>query len=158
MTHRANWRRGFTLIELLVVMTIVAAISATVPFVYDRWQAAAAYRKAVDAIADGLQSARQQATRTARPTALVLDLQERRHGLWQAPAPQPAWSATWPPSVQIRVDVAEGAVPAPWLGVVFMPDGGGTGGTIDILRAPQTGTRLRVDWLTGRLAQQAILP
>lgn len=149
---------GFTLVELLVVITIVAGISATVPFVYDRWQAGTAYRKTVDDIAAGLQQARQQAVATARPVAFVLDLQARRHGLWQAPAPQPVWAPAWAVDTQIRVDVAEGAVPAPWVGIVFLPDGGGTGGTIDVLRTPQTGTRFRVDWLTGRLTQQPIVP
>jgi general secretion pathway protein H len=40
----------------------------------------------------------------------------------------------------------------------FLPDGGATGGSIDILRASGQGVRLRVDWLSGRITQEALAP
>ena len=40
----------------------------------------------------------------------------------------------------------------------FLPDGGATGGSIDIMRPSGAGTRLRVDWLSGRVSQEVLLP
>jgi len=152
-------QRGFTLLELLVVITIVAMVSVGMTFAYDRWQSGADYRKTVDDFTAAVQRARQHAIETAHPVAIVLDLQQRRHGLWWVSQnEQPQWLPAWSESLQVRVDVAEGVVPAPWLGVVFLPDGGSTGGTIDVLRAPLAGTRIRIDWLSGRVSQRSIAP
>ena len=41
--------------------------------------------------------------------------------------------------------------------IQFLPSGGATGGGIDVLRASGAGTRLRVDWLSGRVEQEALL-
>ena len=41
---------------------------------------------------------------------------------------------------------------------VFFPEGGSTGGSVEILRSDDDGTRVRVDWLLGRVSQEALLP
>ena len=39
----------------------------------------------------------------------------------------------------------------------FLPTGGSTGGSIEVQRAPGVGTRLRVDWLSGRVTLEALM-
>jgi general secretion pathway protein H len=149
---------GFTLVELLVVLVIMALVAGATGVAYDRWQRHARYRDTVQSLYTALQQARQQAVQTAQPVAYLFDLQARRHGVWQGGRALPDWKGGWPPELDLRLTVAEGAVPPPWLGLVFLPDGGSTGGTIDVLRAEQTGVRLRIDWLTGRLQQEEWTP
>ena len=40
----------------------------------------------------------------------------------------------------------------------FLPEGGATGGSVDIVRPSGSGVRLRVDWLSGRVEQEPITP
>ena len=66
--------------------------------------------------------------------------------------------------------LAEQAGMAPgdeWLGIEvqgqeaairFFPDGGATGGSIEVVRPSGTGARIQVDWLSGRITQEALLP
>jgi len=149
---------GFTLVELLVVLVIMALVAGATGVAYDRWQRHARYRDTVQSLYAALQQARHQAVQTAQPVAYLFDLQSRRHGVWLGGHASPDWRGGWPPELDLRLIVAEGAVPPPWLGLVFLPDGGSTGGTIDVLRAEQTGVRLRVDWLTGRIQQEDRTP
>ena len=39
-----------------------------------------------------------------------------------------------------------------------MPRGGASGGSVDLIRPSGTGVRLRVDWFSGRVEQEAIEP
>ncbi len=40
----------------------------------------------------------------------------------------------------------------------FLPGGGATGGSIDVIRASGAGTRLRVEWLSGRVTRESLPP
>ena len=44
------------------------------------------------------------------------------------------------------------------LSIRFLPRGGASGGSVDIVRPSGSGVRLRVDWFTGRVEQEAIAP
>jgi len=44
------------------------------------------------------------------------------------------------------------------LAIHFLPRGGASGGSVDLLRPSGSGVRLRVDWFTGRVEQEAIEP
>ena len=42
--------------------------------------------------------------------------------------------------------------------IVFLPDGGSSGGVVDVQRPTGQGTRIRVDWLMGQISQEPRTP
>ncbi|MCD6661927.1 MAG: GspH/FimT family pseudopilin [Comamonas sp.] len=145
--------RGFTLVELLVVFAIMALVVGLVPMAYERMNQGAQYRDAVRTMFSELRSARASALAQGRETRFTVDLAQRRYGL----AGEPARSL--PEPLQLRMTVADRDIsPQGQASIRFLPSGGATGGSIEILRAPGSGTRLRVDWLSGRTTQEALLP
>jgi general secretion pathway protein H len=38
--------------------------------------------------------------------------------------------------------------------ITFLPEGGATGGTLELLRQSGSGVRVRVDWLFGQVTQE----
>lgn len=145
--------RGFTLVELLVVFAIMALVAGLVPMAYGRVREASQYREAVRTIMSQLRSARVLAITEGRETRFALDLHNRQYGLEGAPGND------LPEPLQLRVTVADREIaPGGQAAIRFLPSGGATGGSIEVLRAPGSGTRLRVDWLSGRVTQEALLP
>ena len=144
---------GFTLVEMLVVFAIMALIAGLVPVAYGRMREASQYRDAVRTIASQLRSARIVAMTEGRETRFTLDLQNRQYGLDGSPFRQ------LPEPLQLRVVVADREIaPGGQAAIRFLPSGGATGGSIEVLRAPGSGARLRVDWFSGRVTQEALLP
>lgn len=144
--------QGFTLIELLVVFAIMALVVALVPMAYERMNQGAQYRDAVRTMFSQLRSARTLAVAEGRETRFTVNLAQRSYGLEGTP-PKPL-----PEPLQLRATVADREIAQGQASIVFLPSGGATGGSVEILRAPGVGTRLRVDWLTGRTTQEALLP
>lgn len=145
--------RGFTLVELLVVFAIMALVAGLVPMAYERMNQGAQYRDAVRTMFSELRSARATALAEGRETRFTVDLAQRRYGLADEPA------RSLPEPLQLRMTVADRDIsPQGQASIRFLPSGGATGGSIEILRAPGSGTRLRVDWLSGRTTQEVLLP
>ena len=145
--------RGFTLIELLVVFGIMALVVGLVPAAYERMREGAQYRDAVRSMFGDLRSARAAAMAQGHEVRFTVDLSERRYGVDDIPP------KALPLPLQLRVTVADREItPQGQASIRFLPSGGATGGSIEILRAPSMGTRLRVDWLSGRVTQEALLP
>ncbi|WP_298214145.1 type II secretion system protein [Acidovorax sp.] len=145
--------RGFTLIELLVVFAILAVVVGLVPMAYERGREASQYRDTVRGVMSQLRSARLLAMAEGRETRFTLDLRNRRYGVDGAPAKE------LPEPLQLRVTVADREIDADGQASIrFLPSGGATGGSIEVLRAPGSGTRLRVDWFSGRVSQEPLLP
>lgn len=144
---------GFTLIELLVVFAIMALVVGLVPIAYERLREGAHYRDAVHTMISQLRTARALAVGRGQEVRFTVDLARRRYGLdGEALTPLPD-------SLQLRAIVAEREIsPKGQVSIGFLPSGGATGGSIEILRAPGVGTRLRVDWLSGRTTQESVLP
>ncbi|WP_230680938.1 GspH/FimT family pseudopilin [Paracidovorax cattleyae] len=97
-----------------------------------------------------MRSARFQAMAEGREVRFSVDLRNRLYGVGAAmkPLPEP---------LQLRAIVANSELdPQSRASIRFLPSGGATGGSIEILRAPGVGTRLRVDWLSGRVTQEAL--
>lgn len=145
--------QGFTLIELLVVFAIMALVVGLVPMAYERLREGSQYRDAVRTMFSELRSARALAVGHGQEVRFTVDLAQRSYGLDGEPR------RTLPEPLQLRATVADREIsPQGQASIRFLPSGGATGGSLEILRAPGVGTRLRVDWLSGRTTQEALLP
>lgn len=145
--------RGFTLVELLVVFAIMALVAGVVPLAYERMRDGSQYRDAVRTMFSQMRSARSLAISGGQEVRFIVDMRLRRYGLDSAPL------KALPESLQLRATVADREIGSQGtMSIRFLPSGGSTGGSVEILRAPGVGTRLRVDWLSGRTTQEVLLP
>ncbi len=154
ITKRPSARPGgFTLVELLVVFAIGALLVALAPPAFERMQESARYRETLARVLSDIRTARSLAQAEGRNAVFAVDLREKSYRLDSRPA-RPV-----PEGLELRAIVAESEfLPAGVARIRFLPDGGATGGSIEILRPTGSGVRLRVDWLSGRVTQEAIAP
>ncbi|WP_158291757.1 type II secretion system protein [Lampropedia puyangensis] len=149
--HRPPVQRGFTLLEILVVIAIAGLLAALMPLAYSRINEGAQYRDAVRSLWTSLRTLREEAQSTGATTQLVLNLDSKQFNIGSQTYQLPA-------DLEVRTSVADlggdGRTAAIW----FLPEGGSTGGSIELLRPNGDGTRLRVDWLTSDITQEALLP
>lgn len=148
---RGSAHRGFTLIELMVVFAIMALVAAMAPVAYDKLKEGVQYRDTVRTMMTQLRSARYTAVSQGVPVRFTVDLQQRQYGLEGA-------AKEIPEAVELRTIVADREfVPNGSASIVFLASGGSTGGSVEIVRKTGAGTRLRVDWLSGRVTQEPML-
>lgn len=150
----AEWlprARGFTLIELVVALALAALMVALVPPALEKLRDGMHYRDTVRAIVTELRAARQRSRTEGAEVRFFVDLGGRRFGLDETtmrPVPQP---------LQMRVTVAGIEWRAEQVGAIrFLPQGGATGGSVDILRPAGGGVRITVDWLSAAVSQTPI--
>lgn len=143
---------GFTLIELMVVFAIMALVMAVAPVAYGRMQNATQYREVVRGMITDMRIARQQAIVTGRDTAFSVDLGQRHYGA-EGSRVRPI-----PVGIDVRATVAADQVTDGRFDIRFLPSGGASGGSVDVARANGTGVRLRVDWFSGRVEQEVLVP
>ena len=143
--------RGFTLVELLVVFAILALLVGLAPVAYGRLRDVAQYRDTVRGLTTDMRSARYHAMAEGRDINFVIDLQARTYGI------DDLARRALPDSLQIRATVAGNEMaPQSYAAIRFLSNGGATGGSIEIRRESGAGIRLRVDWLSGRVTQEAL--
>jgi general secretion pathway protein H len=141
-------QRGFTLVELLVVFALLALVTALVPVAFDRLRESTQYRDAVRGVLTDLRQARYRAISEGREIRFQLDLQGRSYGV-EGRAPK-----SFPESLRVRTTVAGVEMGANQSAAIrFLPSGGATGGTVEIMRPGGAGVRLTVDWLSGAIVQ-----
>lgn len=143
--------RGFTLVELLVVFAMVALLAALVPLAFERLRESAQYRDTVRSMLSDIRQARYRALAEGREVRFKVDLAARNYAVEGRPA------RIVPEPLRLRATVAEIELTAGrGAGILFLPSGGATGGTIEIVRPSGAGVRLTVDWLSGGVAQSPI--
>lgn len=143
-------QRGFTLLELLVVLAIIALLSAMVPLAFERVRESAQYRDAVRGVLSDMRQARYRALSEGREVRFRVDLAHRTYGLEGRPP------TSLPEPLRLRTTIADIELKDQAAAIRFLPSGGATGGTIEILRPGGGGVRLTVDWLSGGVTQSLI--
>ncbi|GAB4396989.1 MAG: hypothetical protein OHK0048_03710 [Rhodoferax sp.] len=133
---------------MLVVVAIGALLVGLVPLAYAKLHEGSQYRDTVRRITLQLRQARQQALSTGQPVTYQIDLRQRQFGVLGQPP------ETVPQALEIRATVGRWDAQAdPGLArIVFLPDGGATGGSFEVLRPAGGGTQVRVDWLLGTVS------
>ena len=146
--------QGFTLIELLVVLAIGSLLVSLVPSAFDRLQEVSQYRDVVRTMLVDMRQARQQAISTGEAITFQVDLEKRQFGIVGTSQKQ------LPVTLEVQATVGKlgqsGSEQAPT--ITFTPDGGSSGGTIELIRKSGSGVRLRVDWLLGQVTQEPRTP
>lgn len=147
-------QRGFTLIELLVVLAIGALLVGLVPSAFDRLHESSQYRDTVRSMVVDLRQARQQALAYGQVVNFQVNLSNRQFGIVGQPL------KALPTSLEIKTTVGSTALPdnASQATIAFLPDGGSSGGTIELVRSSGGGVRIRVDWLFGQVTQEPRTP
>lgn len=142
--------RGFTLLELMVALAIAAVLLGVVPLAAHKAYESIEYRATVRELLTALRSARQHAAEQGRPVRFVLDLHKREFGE-EGRVPD-----TFPARFDLRATLARSETQREGVGAIrFFPDGSSTGGSVTLVRPSGQGVRLRVDWLLGRITQEA---
>ena len=144
---------GFTLIELLVVIALMALVVGLIPIAFDRLHESSQYRDTVRQVLTDMRAARQQAQSQGVETRFDVDLHARTFGVEGGPQ----HSVPEPLSVR-AVMAAEESAGEGRMAIRFLPRGGASGGSLDLIRPSGSGVRLRVDWFSGRVEQEAITP
>ena len=141
--------RGFSLLELMVVLAIAGLLAALAVPNSLRFYTAMQAREAARTSVAILRDARERALSSGR----IQDVQVR-------PVARRIWSERHdyqaPASLRVTVHGAAELNHAD-VGVIrFYPEGGASGGGIDLWREDGTGTAVAVDWLVGRVSLHAL--
>ncbi|MEM1153959.1 MAG: GspH/FimT family pseudopilin [Pseudomonadota bacterium] len=147
-TAKRERAAGFTLLELLAAITIIGLLLAVAIPASARFYESIQYRQAVRDVVTTLTAARYQAVNSGRAQDVKIDPFQGLIGL-------NGKITRLPKSLAIEV-YAAGELNRGNVGVIrFYPEGGSTGGGIDLERQDGSGVRVSVDWLLGRVGQEA---
>lgn len=138
--------RGFTLLELLAAITVVGLVLAVTVPASVRFYDTVRYRQAVRDVVTMLGTARYAAVNTGRAQDVVIDPRSRRLRL-------NGNSTTLPAALNLVVHSARELNRQDQGVIRFYPEGGASGGGVDIERPGGSGVRISVDWLAGRVTQ-----
>ena len=135
---------GFTILELMAAITIVGillavSVPSTVRF-YESMQ----YRQAIRDVITVLSSARYRAVSTGRSQDVSIVPQDRLVSYSQKEIQLPD-SLTVAVHSAAEVNTASAGV------IRFYPEGGSSGGGVDLERADGSGVRIAIDWLAGQV-------
>lgn len=149
LRHRTQ---GFTLVELLVVFAIGALFTVLVPIAFGTLRESSQYRQTLRTVITDMRTARSRALAEGSEIRFTVNLATGSYGI-AGRDPH-----ALPEPLQIRATVADIEMgPGDLASIRFLPTGGATGGSIDIVRSSGAGVRLSVDWLSGRVAQSPLV-
>ena len=134
----------------MVVFAIMALVMSIAPSTYDKMKASFEYRDVVRGVITDMRAARQQAVLTGRDASFAVDLGQRQFGVLGG-KPQ-----NIPERIELRAIVANSETRDNVFAIRFLPSGGASGGSVDVLRPSGDGVRLRVDWFSGRVEQEPV--
>jgi general secretion pathway protein H len=126
---------------------------ALVPIAYDRLRESAQYRQTLRSILTDMRTARTRAVSEGTEVRFKVDLAQRMYGI-DGRAMQDVPKSLELKATVASIEMAQGDVAA----IRFLPTGGATGGSIDVVRPSGAGVRLSVDWLSGHVAQDPLVP
>jgi general secretion pathway protein H len=149
---------GFTLVELMVVLAIAALMAGVVMTAGVRMFDTMQYRDAVRKLSNAASTARYQAITKGKPVDLVMEPEAGRFQIKLAGQATAAGEmSSLGGDLEFSMISAREVSPGRGLAAIrFYPDGGSTGGSISVQRSNGNGVRLRVDWLLGRVSQEAL--
>lgn len=139
----AKGSAGFTLVELMVVMVIVALVMGLVATSISRSISGAESRVAARKIVASLRYTRTRAILDKQEKVFVVDTDARTYTAPGRPA------VTLPEGVEVSLTTARSELTSAAAGGIrFFPDGGSTGGHVDLAVNDRL-YRVDVAWLTG---------
>jgi len=142
--------RGFTLVEVMVVMVIVALIMGMVATSMSRSISRAEARAASRQLMASLRYTRAQAIIEKTEQVFQVNIENRSY---QAPGRK---LVELPDGVDITVTTARSEITSEDVaGIRFFPDGGSTGGHIELL-VNEREYRVNVAWLTGETSMERV--
>jgi general secretion pathway protein H len=137
--------RGVSLLEMLLVVGLIAIAGTLAAMVLTGGLDGMRLRSSSKEIAAELRYTRAQAIATGQPQLFTIDPRAHR---WQAPNDR---DGEIPSSLAVNFTGArEAQVRAGEGGILFFPDGGSTGGRVQ-LQAKKAAWRIDVAWLTGEV-------
>lgn len=140
---RADREAGYSLLEIMIALVILALAAAMVSVAFAGAGSGMRFEESARNLAAGAREAQLRALRTGRDVSLVIDVDQRAFAVSGDP-----WMRL-PADVSLRVTSAgEHFAAQRRPAFVFAPDGGSTGGTIEMSRLDRKAT-IRIDWLTG---------
>ena len=135
--------RGFTLVEIMVVMVIIALVMGLVGTSMARSVSSAEARAASRKLVASLRYTRARAIIDKKEQVFQVDTENRTY---QAPGRK---QITLPKGVDVSITTARSEFTSESVsGIRFFPDGGSTGGHIELLVNGRE-YRVNVAWLTG---------
>ncbi len=135
---------GFTLLEVLIALAVVVLVVGVSVPAMQRLYASSQYRGAIADVLGLLGSARHTAIRTGQAQDVLVDPRERRVAAGSV-------EKILPESITLEV-LGSVELNRDGAGVIrFYPDGGASGGYVNLLGANGNAVQLQVDWLLGRV-------